>query len=270
MGIVAFSLGSLNIYWYGLVWALAICLGLLLTAIHIRCHKAAFEPVLDMVLIGLPLGLIFSRIVYVVLHWSFYQEDWYDIARIWQGGFSIYGALLGFILAVFLYSKYCGLDAWEWLDLMVPAIVLGIIISQVGNFVAQTVVGMPMPNDLPNDHTLAEYIEYRYRPPGFENYEYFKPVSLYQAGLQVGVFLWTFFMSYFKSKRDIPNGISFLSSMLGLAMIRFACGFWYLSANKVSLLHFDQIICLIAAALLLVLIFIRFRGHSRRNYQFYV
>lgn len=270
MGIVAFSLGSLNIYWYGLVWALAICLGLLLTAIHIRCHKAAFELVLDMVLIALPMGLIFSRIVYVVLHWSFYQEDWYDIARIWQGGFSIYGALLGFILAVFLYSKYCGLDAWEWLDLMVPAIVLGIIISQVGNFVAQTVVGMPMPNDLPNDHTLAEYIEYRYRPPGFENYEYFKPVSLYQAGLQVGVFLWTFFMSYFKSKRDIPNGISFLSSMLGLAMIRFACGFWYLSANKVSLLHFDQIICLIAAALLLVLIFIRFRGHSRRNYQFYV
>ena len=38
-------------------------------------------------------------------------------------------------------------------------------------------LGTPLGLDIPNDHSLAEYVEYRYRPTGFEAYQYFQPVA---------------------------------------------------------------------------------------------
>ena len=54
-----------------------------------------------------------------------------------------------------------------------PAIVFGLVILQITNFMMQFSVGTPLSVDIPNDHTPAEYIEYKYRPSGFEGYLYF-------------------------------------------------------------------------------------------------
>ena len=270
MGIVAFSIGGLNIYWYGLVWSAAIVLGMLLTWLNVRLRQESFAPIVDILFWGLPVGLVFARIAYVIFHWSLYEGQWLEMISFWQGGLSVYGALAGFILTVWLYSYFHGLAGWYWLDIMAPAIVAGLMLSQLGNFIAQTTVGMPMPLNLPNDHTLAEYIEYSYRPSGFENYDYFKPVALYQALVQAGILAMALFLSYRQIKGVIiPRGCIFLFSMLCLAVTRFACGFMYLTVDKAGGLHLGQIICLAAASALLVSLWFCFR-RRRQKHRLYV
>jgi len=266
MGIVAFSIGGLNIYWYGLVWSAAIVLGMLLTWLNVRLRQESFAPVVDVLFFGLPIGLVFARIAYVMFHWSLYAGHWLDMISIWQGGLSVYGALVGFVLTVLVYSYVHNIACWYWLDIMAPAMVAGLMLSQLGNFIAQTTVGVPMPLNLPNDHTLAEYIEYGYRPSGFENYEYFKPVALYQALVQAGILAITLLLSYRQIKgAAIPRGCIFLLSMLCLAVTRFACGFMYLSVDKAGGLHLGQIICLLAASALLVSLWFCFRRRSKHR-----
>lgn len=273
MGIVAFSIGSLHFYWYGLVWMVSMLLGLFLTALQLKWRRENFRTVVDMLLWGLPVALVFARAAYVFLHRELYRDEFWAAFKIWQGGFSIYGALAGMILTVFLYAMYNGLDPWYWLDLMVPAILIGMVMNQLGNFVAQTVVGMPMPPDLPNDHTLAEYIEFRYRPSGFENYEYFKPVALYHAALQLIVFLFVCVAAYRRRYREAvlaPAGMLFLWSMTALAVIRFFCGFFYLTTDKTGGLHTGQLICIGAIVFLGLLLFQRWRRRARQGHRLFV
>lgn len=271
MGIVAFSVVDVNIYWYGLVWAAAVLGGMFITGLNVRLRQESFSPVLDILLLGMPLGLILARTGYVMLHWELYQNEWSSIFKLWQGGFFIYGAVAGFVLAAVLYSHLSDRPLWHWLDILLPAIIAGLMIVQVGNFAAQSTVGVPLPNNLPNDHTLVEYIEYGYRPSGFENYEYFKPVALYQAAVLAAILCGMIFLSWRQIKgRTIPSGAVFLLGMILLASTRFFCGFMYLSADKTGGLHLGQIICLLVVVLCGAMLFFRCRRSDWQKNRLYV
>ena len=127
MGLVAFCLGGIPVYFYGLLLVLSILLGLLVTWIHVRLYEKPFAPVLDMIMWALPVGLLFSRIGYVISHWSSYEGIPGDILCIWNGGLSLYGAAIGFICTVWLYCRWHHISLWLWLDILMPAIVLSAV-----------------------------------------------------------------------------------------------------------------------------------------------
>ncbi len=251
MGFIAFCLGGIPVYFYGLLLMLSVLAGLVVTCIHVRLYEKPFAPVLDMIVWALPVGLVFSRIGYVLGHWSFYAEIPGEIFCVWNGGLSLYGAGLGFLCTVWLYCRWNHLSLWLWLDILIPAIALGLVLQQLGIFCMQMTVGMPLPADLPNDNSLAEYIEYGFRPSGFEHYEYFRPVALYQAGGQFLIFLvvwalsrWQIYSSFFWRE-----GCVFLSGVFLLSILRFVCGFFYLSALPGPMLHTGQVLSLLVALL---------------------
>ena len=62
-------------------------------------------------------------------------------------GLGIYGAVLGGILGIFIYTRIAKLNLWEWLDIAVPGLLLGQAIGRWGNFINQELYGPP--TDLP-------------------------------------------------------------------------------------------------------------------------
>jgi len=239
-------------------------MGLLVTWVYVRLYGESFAPVVDMMLWGLPVGLLLSRMGYVLTHWTLYVRNPYDILCLWYGGLSLYGAAMGFLLGIWVYCRKHDLSLWYWLDILMPAIVCGLAIHQLGIFFMQMTVGLPLPPGLPNDHSLAEYIEYSYRPSGFENYEYFKPIALYQAGCQFLIFMFVCITAYRQSQNLFfwRDGCVFLLGVFLLALVRFVCGFFYLSTIPMIAFHTGQILSAMLA-LVCVGFFVRRR---RRTY----
>ena len=250
MGLVVFSLGEVQFYLYGLIIAGAVLLGFLAAWVMARIFDEPLLPVVDICLWGLPAGLLFSRLGYVLGHWHFYLSSPLEALYVWHGGLALYGAAFGFLLAAWYYCRQHGLDVWHWLDILTPGVVLALAVNQLGSFVMQTTVGLPMQSAGLPDYTLAEYVEYRYRPYGFESYEYFRPISLYQAGIQAMVFCILSVAAYFqaRARKIIPSGGIFLWGTIMILLARFACGFFYLSAEKNVLLHGGQWLALLAIA----------------------
>ena len=252
------SIGGIPMYLFGSIAAVGILLGLMLTRWTAWLYDESFPFAVDVALWGIPLGLIFGRIGHVLRFWEFFADDPVKIMYFWEGGFSPYGAGIGFVAALFLCCKKEGEAFWRWMDVMVPAVSLMLVLYAFSGFFLQMTVGMPLPLDIPNDDALAEYVEYSYRPSGFEGYEYFKPVALYQTGLMGIVFLLTIIMTIFQARGNIMNaGRLALMSIFIAALVRFGCGFFYL-ATKPGL-HMGQIAALIVMTACAVL-FITRRG----------
>jgi len=246
MDIIAFSVGNLNFYWYGIITSIAILVGILVTRIGLHFRHEKFAVIIDLLLLGIPVSVIVSRVFYVCLHWQLYNGKIGEIIALNRGGFSIYGAFIGFLLVVYFYTRVKGISFWYWLDILVPAILLGLTIDQLGHFCFQTIVGMP------DNGKTVEYIEYAFRPAGFEQYEYFKPIALYQAMWQFSVFIFVSVRSYFQIKyRNILFGDIFLIGMSMACLGRFLFGFFYLTTERGMQLHTGQFISLMGLILCL-------------------
>lgn len=130
------GLQSITIRWYGLMYVVAIIVGILLTYREVKRKKMdlSLDDVLDFVLISVPLGIAFARLYYVVFEWSNYATDPVKIFFIWEGGLAIHGGIIGGILAVFLYIKWKKLKFWQFTDAVVPSLVLGQAFGRFGNF----------------------------------------------------------------------------------------------------------------------------------------
>lgn len=237
MEIVALSIGDLNIYCYGLIISISIIMGLFITYWQVKLRNEDFSPVIDVLILSIILGIISARLVYVLRNWGLYEGQWIDIFQFTKGGFSIYGAFLGFLVVLYYYCKSKKISMLYWLDILIPGVIFGIAMDQFGHFVYQSVIGMP------DTGKIAGYIEYAFRPSGFEQYEYFRPVALYQAVWQVVVFSGVcIFNSWQSKKKQFYTGVCFMLGISGAAMGRFVLGFLYISAHPG--LHIEQIFSL--------------------------
>jgi phosphatidylglycerol:prolipoprotein diacylglycerol transferase len=104
-----------------------------------------------------------------------------DIIAIWKGGLGIPGALVGGGLAAYFYTRSKGLDWLEWADLIIPGVALGQAIGRLGNYFNQELYGKP--TDLP----WAVTIRPDNRVPGYQNFDTFHPMFLYEMILNLAI-----------------------------------------------------------------------------------
>lgn len=270
MGFIACSLGGVPIYTYGLCLSLAVLLALLLAWGNARFHGLPAAMVTDMVLWGIPLALLCGRAGYVLHHFEQYSSHLAEIAAVWHGGLSLYGMIFGGLLAIWGVCRVQGLDTWTWLDIMVPAGVLSLAVIELGIFALQLNPGLPFPDDLPNDHRLVEYVEYAFRPVGFGDTLYFQPIALYQAGLQIVVFLLLSLLTLTQRYLKWPSlpGTLFLSGVASLAFIRLGCGFFYLAsgADIGAALPLGRVMAAAIGILAIAMLILRKRVHALKFY----
>lgn len=206
---VAFSFGILTFHWYGLIIAFAVLTGLLVSLWQARLYKETLEPVVDLVIYGVPVVMIMSRIYYVLVNYPLFLDNPLEVFYIWHGGLAIHGALLGMLLVLYIYTRTNRLSFWKWADILAPGMVLGQAVGQWGNFINQEAFGYP--TNLP----WAIYIDYVFRPAGYEQYDFFHPTFLYSSLWNIVVFLLLMGMVFYRFRyRKLQLGNIFLSYLL--------------------------------------------------------
>lgn len=223
MGIILGSFNDISVYWYGLIMSIAILLGIAIT-IKNNSGRINFETLLDLCIVALLTSLVTGRLVFVLNNFVLYKKDLWDILYLWQGGFSIYGAMLGVLISTYCYCKMKKIKYLELADILTPGLMFILIGNQLANFATQEVIGNP------SDNRLSVYIEYAFRPPGFEQYDFFQPISLYQVLWLMFVLGLIFYIS--KNNKYLFEGAIFFISLLLAALGRFILGFYYLGGNN--------------------------------------
>ena len=128
---VAFSIGSIDIRWYGIMIALGVTALVLWTVWQVRKGASlSYDTVVTMAIVGIPTGIIFARLLHVIDRWGYYSQNLGKI--IGREGLTIYGAVLGAALAIWVYSRFSKLNYAYTVDVIAPGIVLAQMIGRVG------------------------------------------------------------------------------------------------------------------------------------------
>ncbi len=128
---VAFTIGTFSIRWYGIMVALAVITLVLWAILSVRRGaNLTYETVINAAIVGVPSGIIFSRLLHVIDLWDYFIEHPGEI--IGGSGLSIYGAVLGAALGIWIFSRFSKISFGYLADTIAPGIILAQAIGRIG------------------------------------------------------------------------------------------------------------------------------------------
>lgn len=130
---VAFSIGGVHIYWYGVCIAVGLCLALVFAFRHSIEFGVDPDGMVDVILIGVVLGIASARAYYVAMAPFKYQSIWEMIA-IRDGGLAIYGGIIGGAITLLVVAKRKKIPAPVLLDVAGMGVIIGQLMGRWGNF----------------------------------------------------------------------------------------------------------------------------------------
>ncbi|WWO96758.1 MAG: prolipoprotein diacylglyceryl transferase [Candidatus Dasytiphilus stammeri] len=132
---VCFSIGPVDIYWYGIMYLISFIftLKMALSRINLFCSKKELEYLIYIAFLA---GIVGGRIGYVVFYnLHFFIQNPLEIFQIWKGGMSFHGGLIGIICVIFWFSLLFQKKILQVSDFMVPLVPLGLGAGRIGNFI---------------------------------------------------------------------------------------------------------------------------------------
>ena len=139
---VAFQILSFEIRWYSLAYIIGIGIG------WTMCKKIfiknldineKFDDYITYLIIGIILG---GRIGYIIFYnFSYYVDNVLDIFKIWQGGMSFHGGLLGVIVSSYIFAKKYNQNPYSYLDQVSLVAPIGIFFGRLANFINSELYG---------------------------------------------------------------------------------------------------------------------------------
>ncbi len=132
---VAFTVFGKEIYWYGIIIALAMIAAVIYSAKEAKRVLLPEDTVTDVVLWGAPIGIICARLYYVLFSWAEYAENPISALYIWEGGLAIYGGVIGGFLTGLIYCRIKKINFYELADIAAVAFLMAQAIGRWGNFV---------------------------------------------------------------------------------------------------------------------------------------
>lgn len=155
---VAFSFGTFEVRWYGILIATGIILAFLLVQKEMVKRKMHPDFLTDMLIWAVPISIISARIYYVIFSWDFYKDHPGDIIKIWEGGIAIHGALIGAIITAVIFTRKRGVSFWKVADITAPGLLIGQIIGRWGNFMNQEAHGGPVSQSFLENTIIPDWI----------------------------------------------------------------------------------------------------------------
>ena len=144
--------------WYGILIALAVALGLVLSSRLATWRGLQASIPADLLPALAIAAVVAARIYYVAFEWERYSGAWTRLfgvipipraLAVWEGGIAIHGAMLGGLLAVLLFARWRQVPFWCLLDILVPSLAMGQAIGRWGNFFNSEAFGGPVAKDFP-------------------------------------------------------------------------------------------------------------------------
>jgi len=188
-------------------------------------------------------GIIGARFYHVATDFHLYQNQLLDIFKVWQGGMSIIGGVMGGVLSAWVFLKFSSLGKKINLATILDLSVFGLPVAQAigrwGNFFNQELYGMP--TQLP----WKIYIEPINRLIGYENFSYFQPLFFYEMILML-LFAGVVWVSDYRqslSGFSIGSGKLFSLYVFYYSFIRFCLDFIRIDKTQFlnTILGFNQV-----------------------------
>ena len=132
---VAFHIGSIPVYWYGILIATGFILAILYASRRAKEFGIDADRMLDVVLGGAIGGIVGARAYFVLLRWDYYGQNLDQIFNTRSGGMAIYGGIIGGVLIGYLMCRIRKVKALPALDLAAGGFLIGQCIGRWGNFV---------------------------------------------------------------------------------------------------------------------------------------
>ncbi len=213
-GDIFFSIGPFSIYYYGIIMALSLLLGILVASnITKKLYpELSSEIIYDIAPYIIMCGIIGARLYYCYLSRDYYLVHPKEIIQIWQGGISIHGAIIGGLIGGILYAKTKKLPILKLCDIFSYGLILGQALGRWGNFFNSEAFG------LPTDNFFKLYIPIYKRPLEYLQYNFFHPTFLYESILDIIIFFILLFVIR-KMAKNI-DGIIFFSYLIMYSFVR--------------------------------------------------
>ena len=182
---VALRIGPLAVHWYGLMYVVGFVAGWWLGRVRAKRPHSGWKPEqIDDLLFYVALGIVLGgRLGYILFYgFSEYLANPLNVFKVWQGGMSFHGGLLGVLVAMALYGRRHGVTFFQVTDFIAPLVPPGLLAGRIGNFINGELWGKAA--DVPWAMV--------YPPSGPEPLH---PTQLYEAlleGLVLFVILWVF------------------------------------------------------------------------------
>jgi phosphatidylglycerol:prolipoprotein diacylglycerol transferase len=129
---IAFSIGSIPIAWYSIMVALAVITLIAWALFSVKKDPSlSYDMVINAALVGIPSGVVFSRLLHVIDHWDYFMANPGQI--IGGEGLTIWGAVLGAAIGIWIFSLISKKFSFGHLaDIAAPGIILAQAIGRIG------------------------------------------------------------------------------------------------------------------------------------------
>ena len=253
---------SFHIYFYGILIMLGVVAAAFLGQAEAKRRGINPDYIWDMLFWVVLAGIIGARIWHVFspppsmvaqgITTAWYFSHPLDMINIRNGGLGIPGAIIGGALALWIYCRNKKISFLTMADTLMPGVALAQAIGRWGNFFNQEVYGKP--TNLP----WKIYIDPAHRVQGYENFNYYHPLFLYESLwnlLNMALLLW----ASRRFEKWLKPGDIFYFYMIMYSIGRFCLEFLRLDASQVGGVNFNQTFVVIVAIVAGVFVFLNHR-----------
>jgi phosphatidylglycerol---prolipoprotein diacylglyceryl transferase len=147
---ILINFGFFEVRWYSLAYIFGILIGWWVAKKiinfniqnkNIKFNSEIFDDLISYIIISMIVG---GRLGYIIFYnLSYYLSNPLDIFKIWQGGMSFHGALVGIILGTYLFSNKVKIKPIFFLDIIASVAPIGIFFGRIANFINGELYGKP-------------------------------------------------------------------------------------------------------------------------------
>lgn len=144
MNPIAFTIGALQIRWYGIAMAVSMLVGAYIASRLLKRWGRNGDLVWDGLFWIILAGVIGARLVYVATNPGLYFGQgiaWWHVFAVWEGGLSFHGGIIAGLIATYAFFRDKGMSFVEIMDSFAPGVSLGIILVRFGNFMNGDIMG---------------------------------------------------------------------------------------------------------------------------------
>ena len=259
---MGFNIGPIFIRYYGIIIMLGALAASIMAVNEAKRRDQDPELVWDgliWVIIG---GIIGARLwhiftptpadIAVGLTTKYYLTHPLDAINIRSGGLGIPGAVIGGLIALYFFCRRRKTSFTMWVDIAAPGLALGQAIGRWGNFINQELYGPP--TELP----WGIRIDPQYRLPGFENYDRFHPLFLYESLWNLMNMAVLLYLQRKYSDKLRTGDLLFVYAII-YPIGRFLLDFIRLNAAEIAGINANQTVMLVVALSSAVALYIRHR-----------
>ena len=213
---VFIKLGNFIFTWHGIFMSLGMLLAVFLCLRIKEKFNYSEDMVYNTALFAIPSGILGARMLFVLEYWSFFSENPGKIIALQNGGISVWGGIIGGLLGGFLFAFFRKYPLLKGLDLAAFGLLLGQAIGRIGDLINGEHLGSATEmawGVIYTDEDSPAFLHSLATGPHH-------PATTYELIGDLIILLLMLFM-LFKFKRDLFNGIYFLSYLSLYSIMRF-------------------------------------------------